>query len=142
MFENLSKHVREVHQKHRPSDSNVKCPKCNRSVTKKRLAFHVCGLNSKCLKCGQGFENDASRNDHMIHEHQMEKEHSCHLCGKMFWTSSGVNKHLEAHKELVECSGQGHDLSVDYVTKCSETRYLENCSSVSLTSNTSLSNRH
>ena len=107
MFENLSKHVREVHQKHRPSDSNVKCPKCNRSVTKKRLAFHVCGLNSKCLKCGQGFENDASRNDHMIHEHQMEKEHSCHLCGKMFWTSSGVNKHLEAHKELVECSQCG-----------------------------------
>ena len=103
MFENLSKHIREVHQKHRPSDSNVNCPKCNRTVTKKRLASHVCGLNSKCLKCGQGFENDAARNDHMMHEHQMVKEHSCHLCGKMFWTSSGVNKHLEAHKELVEC---------------------------------------
>ena len=52
-----------------------------------------------CKECDAKFSKNCDFEKHMVNEHQQEKEFTCDDCGKRFYLSWRLKKHVEMHKK-------------------------------------------
>nr|XP_006815390.1 PREDICTED: zinc finger protein 845-like [Saccoglossus kowalevskii] len=98
---NLKKHQRSVHEKIKHL-----CHICGKAYTSKQMVqTHMRTMHTEpdarpysCQICDKTFKTRAAMGVHVRIVHQQERNHHCPVCGKAFFTTNKVKRHLQMHK--------------------------------------------
>ncbi|XP_023323707.1 gastrula zinc finger protein XlCGF26.1 [Eurytemora carolleeae] len=97
----LRNHIARVHF----HEKNCVCAHCGKSFFEKselnsHLATHNPSQNVTCEICSARFKNKRNLSSHMKSKHgDAERKHVCDLCGKSFFKTYHLNRHLDGHKQ-------------------------------------------
>ncbi len=92
-----------------------KCPHCERTLSKKRLPFHIeafhtdKGLPFQCSKCIVSFKSEKMLKTHMTKEHAVNSFH-CQQCPSSFATESNLFNHLRTQHKVYQRTGRTNRL--------------------------------
>lgn len=106
-----TKHALIVHEESHGED--FVCDLCGKTfVTKQRLKTHTVKAHTKefslfCDKCGKGYQDKERNRSFKIHtekcgfkEPPERKPRACELCGRMFDSKSGMDRHMKSHSKI------------------------------------------
>nr|XP_006821056.1 PREDICTED: zinc finger protein 99-like [Saccoglossus kowalevskii] len=105
-FSNMKRHLCAIHDK-----LKFLCDICGKRYTSllsmklHRRTIHTepNARPNKCHLCDKTFKTNRAVTLHVRSVHEGERKYGCFRCEKRFFTNTKLKRHLETHKEQVEC---------------------------------------
>ncbi len=99
--QSLTKHVNKVHKGLIPP-KNIMCDFCGKAFAyQSHLSEHMLSHASTrpflCTQCGDTFKRSQHLKRHIQYKHDQVRDHSCHYCGKAFFTKKDLSYHIASH---------------------------------------------